>query len=294
VCAGGVLGGLREVPGALRVREAEGAAAEPDRAEGSRGGMRRFWEWLVSQFAPPVLLPPPVLAELPHSPIHNELNEGRVRQPYVNQPRQIRPHVVRDIYNTERASFWDSLALKPGEVFTSGKSLFVNCGPDSGKQLPDSNMTKSYELDHPKHMMVGRIVFSFSRDALDSDVFGLAERLVFKLRIGDKYYASNLLIAMHTRQGAAAPVRICEYCHAVYVGDRECPGCGARDFRLSGLGSEAENPGRQFFTDIPKELQLHILQGQSFCVEFVCEPYKVKGSLKLWCHLEGVLYRDVQ
>lgn len=188
---------------------------------------------------------------------------------------------------------WDSISYTAGATVDEHNSrLFADIGPQSRKTYADTNMMRAQQLCAPEAFAVERITFTFSKDSLDADVYALAESLAWDLWLGKKTYATALMISMHAYDRAqAAPFRVCEYCRAVYVQERACPGCGAREFTLSGFG-EAINAGRQFVMDIDKPLV--ILNQMQFWVGFrYFHPHTLRGALKLWCHFEGPHARGV-
>jgi hypothetical protein len=146
-------------------------------------------------------------------------------------------------------------------------------------------MVRGNMFPPPQCLLLQRIVFTFSRDARDEDVYAIAEECDWGLWIDEKRYHGGLLIHMDTRnQESIAPFRCCEFCKSLYVNNPTCPGCGASQFRLTDHGTP-ESPGRQFLLTLT--MSKYIAPEQFFQVYFDGH-HNVRSTFKLWCHLEGL------
>lgn len=189
---------------------------------------------------------------------------------------------------------WDCCTFDPGEstsqhrYFTIPRGQYTISRTPHLKTLKDTNLQIPSQLFAPEAFAVQRILFVFSADADPIDVYGVAESLVFQFYLGDKWYATAPLIALQTSRTAIAPIHICTYCHAVYVVAHQCPGCGAREFRLSGM---QEQTGLQFFFE---PLHAIVINNQaSFHLQFEGD-WIARQPFSLWVYLEGLHARGVQ
>jgi hypothetical protein len=203
---------------------------------------------------------------------------------------------VSNQLDVQTGSLWDSIQFTKGQTAVQNIGLFeIPLGqafPYGGptKTLTDTNMNKAGRLDAPEAFSVNRIVFTFSKRATDHDIYAFAEAATFTFWMGQKRYLWSPIISLQTLGTPLAPVRICDFCRAVYCGDITCPGCGARQFQLSSLGEE--EAGRRFYLDCER---LIILDRITFkiCLE-LSAPYIFQNYFKMWCHLEGLHARGVQ
>lgn len=201
---------------------------------------------------------------------------------------------MRDI---QPGHIWDSLSLEKGDLFhTDGIKLFsVPVGhPKSDgtyKTLADTSMSQSCMLPLPQQFYINKVIFTFSNNTIEEDLVNIVEGFVWRLWLQSKWYLSSPLISLQMIGLPKAPIRICKYCHSVWVQDKECPGCGAREFRFSDTGEEV---GKGFVMELGKGNELVILQGMSFHVDFQGNDFRVRSKVKMWCHFEGLLARGVQ
>lgn len=196
--------------------------------------------------------------------------------------------------DVQEGRLWDSFEFQPGSVMQpSTTDLFSDRYGTNNKIYADTNMSMSRRLPAPEAFSVQRVLFSFSRDCNDSDVFALAERLVWRLNIGKRYYLRQLIIAMRPFDNMVAPFRVCDFCRAVYVQSPTCPGCGARSFNLvSSIGGTIDSAGKQFLMELSQPIVIY--NQVDFHVDFEHFQYQPKHYVKMWCHLEGLHARGVQ
>ena len=218
------------------------------------------------------------------------------QRPYLSKEQAAREDEIRHAFNGQvyidnnldvhTGKLWDCLRIKAGQEIGGGQTFFSN---PANKSLVETNVRTPRRLDAPEAFSVQRILFVFSSNANPVDVYGVAESLVFRFWLSQKWHAEAPLIALPTSKAQVAPIRICTYCHAVYVQDRHCPGCGAREFKLSGLEEET---GLQFFFEPAHPLV--IVSQQSFYVSLEGVPWTAQSPFALWCYFEGLHARGVQ
>lgn len=205
---------------------------------------------------------------------------------------------VPNSMDVQTGAIWDSVELQPGQEFNREHTHLFTF-PISYPAYPlartktqvDTNMQMSRRLPAPEAFSIARVVFTFSRDTADEDLYTIAEQSLFRLWIGQKYYIWSVLISMPAMHQPIAPFRICSFCAGVFVNQTQCPGCGAKDFQLANLG-DPQLTGRQFAMDVYPRL---VIGNQTtFYMTFDCQPYRVKNRFKMWCHLEGLHARGVQ
>lgn len=195
--------------------------------------------------------------------------------------------------DVQTGRLWDSLSLKAGETFKGGKSTELFNRAIDGRSLAETNMVCAGQLLAPEAFSTSRILFTFSRQSADEDVFSIAEIAAWSLWIGRKFYARSLIIAMRPFDNMIAPIRICNFCRAVYVREESCPGCGAREFKLTDIAGTIDSAGKQFLMDLNNPLVIE--SNMHFHLSFESGfSYVVKNPLRLWCHLEGLHARGVQ
>lgn len=193
--------------------------------------------------------------------------------------------------DVQEGRLWDSITFSKGATISGGNANFFT--NQAGKTYADTNVTQPKRLDDPEAFCIRRIIFSFSKDSPDEEIYSLAERGVWSLWLGQKYMVRSMLIHMQTHN-CSAPFRTCEFCKSIYVNDRTCPSCGASQFTISGADGELAGLGRQFYMDL--SINVIIDNQQSFYVSFDCTPHHtfMAGGVKFWCHLEGLHARGVQ
>jgi hypothetical protein len=212
-------------------------------------------------------------------------------------------HVPNEV-DVQPGALYDAIEYPAGGVLNPINSeFFTNVETASGKTYIETNMYRSRQLAPPEAFSISRIMFTFSRNCDPRDVLDLSERLCFQLWIGQKNYQRHVLNSLQQRTEPGSPFRICEYCHGVYVDSERCPGCGAMEFRLPGVGNECAT-GYSFFIDLPYPIV--IANQWSFYVNFAIgvntaipagaasNVITLKHRLKLWCHLIGLYARGVQ
>lgn len=200
--------------------------------------------------------------------------------------------------DVQTGSLWDSVELLPGQEFNQQHSQLFTWPIGSpayprarAKTQIDTNMLECKRLPAPEAFSIARIVFTFSRDTSDKDLYTIAEQSLFRLWIGQKTYLWSVLISMPAVHQPIAPFRVCSFCAGVFVNQTQCPGCGAKDFQLTNLG-DPQLTGRQFAMDVFPRV---VINNQvSFFMTFDCESYTVENKFKMWCHLEGLHARGVQ
>jgi hypothetical protein len=198
-----------------------------------------------------------------------------------------------DWERAETASLWDSINYKDGEQLPNSIDLFQNSIGQfdrSGdvRRLVDTSMVRGGQLPPPHYFKINRVLFTFSASTSDKMVYSFAEATVWTLRINDRLYLRNALIALPQSREPTAPIRTCQFCRAVWVMSETCPGCGAREFTLSTIGQSEERVGRQFFLDLPADRTLLIEPLQSFALNLMTHGlFVVDGTLRMWVHFEG-------
>jgi hypothetical protein len=204
---------------------------------------------------------------------------------------------VPDCMDVQIGAIWDSVQLERGQEFNSSLALFRHPVGHPAYPLPrlktltDTSMVERSRLPAPQAFAVKRVVFTFSRDTVDKDLYAIAERLLWRFWLGQKYYLWSILVSMPAVHQPIAPFRVCSFCAGVYVQSTQCPGCGAKDFTLSSLG-DPQLSGRQFALDVYPHVVIN--NQMSFYMSFECETYRVENKFKMWCHLEGLHAREVQ
>lgn len=200
---------------------------------------------------------------------------------------------VRYQMDIQTGALWDSLELKPGDLYGLQplSQLFAR-GP-IGRTQADTNMIRCGELLPPEAFAISRLVFTFSRDTHDADLYAVAEQTYWALWIGCKYYLSGVLISMPTVQPMPAPLHICGFCAGVFANSTQCPGCGARSWSLAHFdGGDGRGAGQQFALDVKPNIVLS--SRASFRLTLSSPAYTIKHpGFKLWCHLEGLHARGV-
>ncbi len=203
---------------------------------------------------------------------------------------------VPSVMDVQTGALWDSISLSPGQTFTGPwATLFrdhIGTHSPTRKTAADTNMRQSGRLDAPEAFCIQRVVFTFSRDTSDKDMYAIAENCMWRFWLGQKRYLWAVLVSLPSVHQPTAPIRICTYCSGVYVMSMACPGCGAREFTLSTLPGEPVAGGRQFALDVNP----HVVIGNqmNFYADFDGNPYIVEGPFKMWCHLEGLHARGTQ
>jgi hypothetical protein len=190
--------------------------------------------------------------------------------------------------DVQAGHLWDSCKFRKGEHLASRYEFFSN---PRDKTLIETNVRTYRRLDAPESFSIARVLFTFSNTSRPEDIFGVAESFVWSLWLGHKRYLSSPIISLQTATQPVAPIRICTYCQAVYVQDRDCPGCGARDFRLSEVG---EQTGLVFFLDLHEHEYLIIDNQLSFYVQLDGDGWTFRDDFKMWVHFEGLHARGVQ
>jgi hypothetical protein len=193
---------------------------------------------------------------------------------------------LRDQMDVQEGRIWDSLSFEAGDVFHQELELFTKI---SGKTFAESSMTAPGYLMNPEAFAIRRVLFSFSRAATEYDIYSIAEGFTWIFGMGRKRYLNSPIISLQTVDLPKAPIRICDYCRAVYVAEH-CPGCGARQFTLSSLGGG--EAGRAFAMDVG--ITLVIEHEITFWVRFAGREHTLRAPLKLWCHFEGLHARGIQ
>ena len=205
---------------------------------------------------------------------------------------------VHDQIDVQPGYQWDSISLEPGQTFHDGLRMFdlpIGTPLSSGraKSYADTSMYKGNTFVAPEAFAIRRVLFTFSKTASEVDIFSIVEAQVWRLHLGRKMYLGSPMISLQQTELTKAPIRICEYCRAVYVQESSCPGCGARDFQLSSVGGGMMS-GLAFYMDLPKGSELPIENEEYFYVNFSGESYTVRNRLKMWCHFEGLHARPIR
>ncbi len=196
--------------------------------------------------------------------------------------------------DVQEGRLWDCLTLNHNAAFVRHKFFVVPNG-NEGKTYADTNLDQCARLNPPEAFAVKRIVFSFSKSSDPSDVAELAEACHWSLVLNNRYLVRSMMIHMRTfNVDVSAPFRICDFCKSVYVGDRTCPGCGARQFCITSVGDDKPaSIGLQFVLDLSVNIIIH--NQMSFHVQMdASHIITLRSPLKLWVHLEGLHARGVQ
>lgn len=159
------------------------------------------------------------------------------------------------------------------------------------KGITNTNLYTGNRLDAPEAFAVQRLLFTFNKEADERDVMVIAENCLFSFGLGYKYYIRCLINLLPCQRREFEPLRLCGKCRTLYMGDGNCPSCGSglRPLPLPG-GTEI---GRQFFLDLL--INIVIANQADFRVELITEKeIKLKGPVKMWCHLEGLHAKGVQ
>ena len=193
--------------------------------------------------------------------------------------------------DVQPGAIYDAIEYEEGSALnTPGSMFFTNVEAGSGKTYVETNMYENRRLPAPEAFSISRIMFTFARSCDPRDVLDLSERLCFEFWYGQKCYQRHVLNSLQQRSEPGPLLRVCEYCHGVYVSREDCPGCGAREFRLPGVG-EGSAQGYSCFLDLPYPLV--IVNQMSFFAQFIMQPIILKHRLKIWCHLIGLHARGV-
>jgi hypothetical protein len=202
--------------------------------------------------------------------------------------RQIDPFTA-NCADVRTGKLWDEITILPGEELSCIRRRFFTLpigavNVDGSIKGPiQTNMQMGSLLPPPRCFETHRIVFTFTKRCDPRDVVLAFESLVFQFYVGDKRFDSALLCHMQTVKEPLSPIRICDFCKSVYVDCLQCPGCGARSFRLSSLGEM--DSGQQFAMDITP---LYIPPLVRFYVDVLARPgLSFRAPLTIWCTLEG-------
>lgn len=202
--------------------------------------------------------------------------------------RNYSPHMM----DVQTGKQWDCLKFSSGDPVHRPSTQFFssprNHRTGQPKSIAETSLNRPGQLNAPESFAVQRIMFVFSKDADPLDIYGVAESLVFRFWLDQKWFASAPLISLQTSRSPIAPIHICSYCQAVYAVAQQCPGCGAREFRLSGM---EEQTGLQFFFEPLHPLVIQVQQ--SFHVD-LDGMWVTRSPFALWCYLEGLHARSVQ
>jgi len=196
---------------------------------------------------------------------------------------------VADHVDRQSGRLWDSLDFKAGEELPEHRLFFdTPIGvplPDGNYKMPfDTNMKRARSLHPPRCFLLERILITFSKSSVPEDISVATDSLMISLHILDKCFASSPICHMRSVKEPLSPIRICDFCRAVFVEQLQCPGCGARSFRLSTLGEF--DTGQQFVLDL--EPKKYIPPLTDFYVRLqIRRGTKFKRPLRIWCTFEG-------
>jgi hypothetical protein len=201
---------------------------------------------------------------------------------------------VADLVDRQAARHWDTIDFEAGVILPHYVFFDIPLGAiglnGNSKSLFDTNLECSRRLPPPRCFSLHRIVFTFNKKSVPEDVSSAIDNFIFRFKVGDKYFASSPICHMQTVKVPLSPIRICDFCRAVFVERLECPGCGARSFKLSSLGDF--DSGQQFVMDLEPKF---IPPLTHFCVELLVAPnLHFKAPLRTWCTFEGFSYLPVQ
>jgi hypothetical protein len=209
-------------------------------------------------------------------------------RPYPHH-QQIRDPFTANCVDVRVWKLWDELTIGPGPDLSPLRECFFTvpigsfAADGSIKTGIQTNMQMSSMLPPPRCFETHRILFAFSKRCDPRDVVLAIENLMFQFYVGDKRFNSAVLCHMQTVKEPLSPIRICDFCKAVYVDCLQCPGCGARSFRLSTLGEM--DSGQQFAMDLTP---MCIPPLTRFYVDFLARPdLSFRAPLTIWCILEG-------
>ena len=159
------------------------------------------------------------------------------------------------------------------------------------KREDDTSMFMACRLPAPEAFALQRLIFTFGHETDPDDVKRMAENCVFSFEIGYKYYLRCVIGLLPCQRREFEPLRLCGKCRTLYMGDCDCPSCGS-GLRPLPLPEDVE-PGRQFFLNLL--INLVIDNQASFRVRIhTAKTIKLKSSLRMWCHMEGLHARGVQ
>jgi hypothetical protein len=187
--------------------------------------------------------------------------------------------------DVQTGRLWDSLSFEAGDELVRAE-WFSN---PNGKTLLDTNVFQSRQLDAPEAFSAERVVITFAQSAAPEDVAAIQDGAWFRFWLGCKYYLWSPIGHMTTTKEPMSPIRICDFCKSVYVEQLQCPGCGARSFKLTSLGE----PGQQFSMEVNPEIVI-VNQISFYATLETNRPIKFKKPLKVWFHLEGLHARGGQ
>lgn len=191
--------------------------------------------------------------------------------------------------DVQTGRLWDCMTFRAGEEFTSGE-WFSTPEPKGNppKTRLETNLNQSRRLDAPEAFSVERVVITFSKYADPYDVAALQDGAWWQFFVGQKYYLWSIIGHMATSKEPISPIRICDFCRSVFVEQSQCPGCGARSFKLTTLG----DAGQQFMMDVKPEIVL-ANQISFYVVLRSSRPIRFRNDLKIWFHCEGLHARGV-
>lgn len=198
--------------------------------------------------------------------------------------------------DVQPGQLWDCINLDRGQTINSSLVLFstpMGClDPYTNRQktIVDTNMCTGCRLDAPESFSVKRIIFTFSKNADPIDVVNMCEEIMWGFWLGAKRQYGGLIISLPSITRPIAPIKICEYCKAVYANQELCPGCGARHFTLTSM-DEYSDEGRQFVLEL--SISTVILNQMNFRMLFNGQ-YTFEHKFKMWVHLEGLHARGIQ
>lgn len=202
--------------------------------------------------------------------------------------------ITNPCWDAVHDSLYDSVSYYKGQHIKSHTLFSVPIG-QQGKTLLDTNMEMSHTLPLPMHHEIKRILFTFPGTCNKRSVLEVAENVWFELWIGQKRYAQAVIITLPCVITPDAPLKVCDFCKSVFCNNSRCPNCGAQQFTLHTLGKEHpeyhhDSGSHQFWLDLL--IPLPIMQQQYFSVKLYGD-YTTSDTVRMWCHLEGILYRGI-
>lgn len=193
---------------------------------------------------------------------------------------------VSNSLDVQTGALWDSVLIPAHEWDVPlRRELFS----EVNRPYSETNMVQCRRLDAPEAFSISRVVFTFQRDIDERELYEFAENTVWSFWLGHIRYLQNSIGSLQTVGESIAPIKICDFCTSVFVGEQSCPGCGARQFQFS----QPMVAGRRFYLDLT--VNIVIAQQMSFWVQLeTFSRVQVSKPFRVWCHLEGLHAWGVQ
>lgn len=158
--------------------------------------------------------------------------------------------------NFQEGKLWDTLLFRNGSI-ESRHLLFDNyISPNTSAAV--TNLSRPRQLMPSESFAIRRISFAFTSWTSPEVQVRIAEESLWSFFIGYKrYHQSTLSMMAKSQQLELELFRNCLRCQSVYCGQRNCPNCGAADFKVwnSELDPISAKP-TEFYVDLPTTIVL--------------------------------------